>query len=196
MSEQVNKTSLLEGFVDGLSGGSQGRLDSASRSEWLQKYIPKPVRAVAPYATEEAPGAILRERYQGNQMQGNWRNPGSVPNIAEEFIRTPLPRTTQGLMEKKKFVLGKVAQMAPEMFESVQDVFDNNPEQLPELAQVLSMKMPQFFEKDKYNRFDGRILSEKDKQKAIKDTLLKTDISSIEQAKIITKLNKEGLFEG
>jgi hypothetical protein len=119
-----------------------------------------------------------------------------VPNIPEQLIRTPLPRNTQQLQEKKPFVLAKIAQMMPEMFDAVKDVFDNNPENLGELAQVISMQMPHVFEKDKYNRFDGRILSEKDKQMAIKDTLLRKDINSIQQAKIITKLNQEGIFEG
>lgn len=123
------------------------------------------------------------------------RMPQSIKNIPEELIRTPLPRTTDGLMKNKPFVLAKVAQMMPDMFEAVKDVYENNPESLPELAQVIAMKMPHVFEKDKYNRFDGRILSEQDKQKAIKDTLLNTKISTIEQARIITKLNKEGLYD-
>lgn len=124
------------------------------------------------------------------------RMPQSVPNIPEQFIRTPLPRTTEGLMKNKNFVLGKVAQMMPDMFEAVQDTYEHDPEMLGQIAQVLAMKMPHIFERDKYNRFDGRILSEKDKQMAIKDTLLKNDLSSIEQAKIITRLNKEGLYDG
>ena len=119
----------------------------------------------------------------------------NVPNIPEQFIRTPLPRSTDGLMKKKNFVLGKVAQMMPEMFESVKDTYEHEPERLSEIAQVLAVKMPHLFERDKYNRFDGRILSEADKQVAIKDTLLRKDLSPIDQAKIITRLNKEGLYE-
>lgn len=195
-SENVNKTSILERFVDGLSGGSQGRLDGAARTEWYEKAIPAPVRAVVPYALEETPGVIYRQNFQGKEdMGGTWRNPSSVPNIPEQLIRTPLPRSTQGLIDKKPFVLAKIAQMMPEMLDAVKDVYENNPENLGELAQVISMKMPHVFEKDKYNRFDGRILSEVDKQKAIKDTLLNEKINSIEQAKIITKLNKEGIYE-
>ena len=129
------------------------------------------------------------------QQQENNRTPQSVPNLPEAFIRTPLPRSTSELMQKKNFVLGKVAQMMPEMLEAVQDAYEHEPERIGEIAQVLSMKMPHLFERDKYNRFDGRILSEKDKQKAIKDTLLRKDISSIEQAKIITRLNQEGLYD-
>lgn len=130
-----------------------------------------------------------------NREPNRGRRPDSVMNLPEELIRTPLPRTTQGLMEKKNFVLAKIAQQAPDMLESVQDVFENSPERLPELAQVIAMKMPQFFERDKYNRFDGRILTEQDKARAIKDTLGDTRLNSIEQAKIITKLNKEGLYD-
>ena len=195
-SSNVNKTSMLEGTVDGFLGGSQGRLDRASSKEWWQKSIPKPVRAVIPYALEETPGVIYRQNMEGQGMKGNYRDPSSVPNIPEQLIRTPLPRSTSGLLDKKPFVLAKIAQMMPEMLDAVQDVYDNNPENLSELAQVISMKMPHVFEKDKYNRFDGRIVSEVDKQKAIKDTLLNNGLSSIEQAKIITRLNKEGLFEG
>jgi hypothetical protein len=122
------------------------------------------------------------------------RMPQSVPNIPEELIRTPLPRSTQSLMEKKSFVLAKVAQMMPEMYEAVSDTYKHEPERLGEIAQVLSMKAPHLFERDKYNRYDGRILSEKDKAQAIKDTLLRKDISSVQQSKIITRLNQTGEF--
>jgi hypothetical protein len=194
--QHLEKTNFIEGALKDAFGGSQGRLDAASWKESYQNIVPDPVRALVPYATQEVPGAIYRQKVQGKEnMKGNFRNPGSVPNIPEELIRTPLPRTTDGLMKNKKFVLAKVAQMAPEMFEAVQDTYDRDPEMLSEIAPVLAQKMPHFFERDKYNRFDGRIMNEADKQKAIKDTLLRKDIGSIEQAKIITKLNKEGLYD-
>lgn len=195
--QHLEKTNAVEGMLDGLLGGSQGRLDTAARKEWWQKNIPSPVRAVVPYAAEEAPGAIYRQNFEGKSPTGNWRTPQGIPdmNIPEELIRTPLPRTTEGLIEKKAFVLAKVAQIMPEMFEAVKDTFDREPERLGEIAQVLSMKAPQHFERDKYNRFDGRILSEKDKAQAIKDTLLRKDMSSIDQSKIITKLNQTGEFD-
>lgn len=126
----------------------------------------------------------------------NNRKPQSVPNIPEQFIRTPLPRSTQGLMQNKNFVLGKIAQMAPEMFEGIKDVFDHDPERLTELAPVIAQQMPHLFTRDKYNRFDGRIMSEKDKQRAIQDTLTNSSLNSIQQAEIITKLNKDGLYDG
>lgn len=158
-----------------------------------------PVEAESSLYTDQTPPPVeVIENDPDHPMnqQGKGRMPQSVPNIPEQFIRTPLPRTTEGLMKNKNFVLGKVAQMMPEMFEAVQDTYEHEPEMLGEIAQVLSMKMPHLFERDKYNRFDGRILSEQDKAKAIKDTLLNSNISSIEQAKIITKLNKEGLYDG
>lgn len=130
-----------------------------------------------------------------NRDQGQGRKPNSVPNIPEELIRTPLPRTTQGLIEKKGFVLAKIAQMAPDMLEAVKDTYDHDPEMLSQLAPVIAQRMPHFFERDKYNRFDGRIMNEADKSKAIKDTLGDSRLSTIEQAKIITRLNKEGLYD-
>lgn len=145
-------------------------------------------------ALNRLPVEVINNR-ENQPVQVPYRKPQSVPNLPEELIRTPLPRTTNGLIEKKGFVLAKIAQMAPEMLEAVTDVFDNNPEMLPDLAQVIARKMPHFFERDKYNRFDGRIMTEADKAKAIKDTLGDTRLSTIEQAKIITRLNKEGLYD-
>lgn len=194
---QFEKTNAIEGVLDNMRGGSQGRLNSADTLEWWQNHIPKPARAVIPYMLEETPGAVFRQNLQGQEMRGHYRGPaGGVENIPEQLIRTPLPRSTEGLMQKKPFVLAKIAQMMPEMYEAVKDVYDHNPENLGELAQVIAMKMPHFFEKDKYNRFDNRIVSEADKQKAIKDILLKKDINAIAQAKLITKLNQEGIYEG
>lgn len=147
---------------------------------------------------KRAPVELYNNMDRENYVEQNppMQKQTSVPNIPEQLIRTPLPRSTEGLNKNKPFVLKKVAQMAPEMFEAVKDVYENNPENLGELAQVLAMKMPHFFEKDKYNRFDGRILTEKDKSQAIKDTLLRKDVDAIAQGKIITLLNREGLFEG
>lgn len=156
-------------------------------------------RARMGQALETAPGKVLMDGVNRmpvevyNNHQG--RKPQSVANLPEELIRTPLPRTTAALMEKKNFVLAKIAQMAPEMLEAVKDTYDRDPEMLSELAPVIAMKMPHFFERDKYNRFDGRIMSEQDKAKAIKDTLGDTRLSTIEQAKIISRLNKEGLYD-
>lgn len=190
---QLEKTNMFEPLVNSMLGGSQGRLDRAARKEWIDKYIPKPVRTVVPYAAEETPGAIYRQQV----MPKNDRDPmANVDNIPEQLIRTPLPRTTEGLMEKKPFVLAKVAQMAPEMFESVKDIYDHNPEQLGEVSQVLAMKMPHFFERDKFDRFDGRVMSEKGKALAIKDITGNEALNSIEQGKLITKLNKTGEYLG
>lgn len=129
-----------------------------------------------------------------NRQQNSGRSPQSA-NLPEQLIRTPLPRTTTGLMENKNFVLSKIAQMAPDMLEAVKDTYENDPEMLGQLAPIIAQKMPHFFERDKYNRFDGRIMNEADKQKAIKDTLGDSRLSTIEQAKIITRLNKEGLYD-
>lgn len=149
---------------------------------------------------ESAGGQAVRnyvERFPVEAINNNkGRSPQSVPNIPEQFIRTPLPRTTKEMLENKNFVLGKVAQMAPEMFEGIKDVFDHDPERLSEIAPVLAQKMPHLFTRDKYNRFDGRIVTEKDKAAAIKDTLSNTSLNSIQQSAIITKLNKEGLYDG
>lgn len=144
-------------------------------------------------AITRLPVEVINNREQS--PGGNWRKPQSTPNIPEELIRTPLPRTTKGLMDNKVFVLAKIAQMAPDMLEAVKDTYAHDPEMLGQLAPVIAQRMPHFFERDKYNRFDGRIMNEADKQKAIKDTLGDTRLSTIEQAKIITRLNKEGLYE-
>lgn len=170
--------------VDTIPGEITRKAFKRAPVEILNNHMQPPVEVI-----EDDPSHPMNQ-------QGKGRMPQSVPNIPEQFIRTPLPRTTEGLMKNKTFVLGKVAQMMPEMFEAVKDTYDHEPEMLGEIAQVLSLKMPHLFERDKYNRFDGRILSEKDKQAAIKDTLLKNELSSIEQAKIITRLNKEGLYDG
>lgn len=145
-------------------------------------------------------GAVFRnyvERFPTEAVNNNkqGRRPDSI-NIPEELIRTPLPRTTEGLRKNKNFVLAKVAQMAPDMFEAVKDTYEREPEMLSEIAPVLAQKMPHFFERDKYNRFDGRIMNEMDKSRAIKDTLSNSNLNSIQQAEIISKLNKDGIYDG
>lgn len=186
---RLTKGSMWDSIVDTFNPASVG----VGRARVGQGLDTAPGQALT-RGLKRAPVEIFNNN---REPQSVGRMPQSISNIPEEFIRTPLPRTSEGLIKHKKLVLGKIAQMTndPMLLEGAMEVYDHNPENLPELATMLSQKFPHFFEKDKYNRFDGRIVSEVDKQKAIKDTLLRTDISSIEQAKIITRLNKEGLYD-
>jgi hypothetical protein len=155
----------------------------------------KAAQTPAGKAAGEVMTRIPVEMINNQPMEGNWRQPQSVPNIPEQFIRTPLPRSTRELIQNKNFVLGKVAQMAPEMFEAIKDTFDHDPEMLSELAPVLAQKMPHLFARDKYDRFDGRVMTEQGKNRAMKDTLGDTSLNSIQQAEIISKLTKDGTYD-
>jgi len=119
------------------------------------------------------------------------REPQSVP---EQFIRTPLPRNTDEILENREFVLGKTAQMAPEMFDQLKDLMDNDPDIMRDTLPLLVQQMPHLFARDKYNRVDGKIMDPEMRVRATKDTMNRDDLSNHDKIKMISDLNKTGEF--
>lgn len=152
----------------------------AKRFKGLEKAAPKIIRSI-PQATRELRG----------------REPQSVEEapLAEQLMRTPLPRNSEEALEKKDFVLAKVAQQAPEMFDHVKEVMENQPEALPEIMPALVMAAPNLFTRDKYNRVDGKILDPQLKELATKDTMDNDELSYLNKTLILNKLNKTGQFD-
>jgi hypothetical protein len=119
---------------------------------------------------------------------------GNGLNIPETLVRTPIPRTTEGIIQNKNFVKMKIAQQAPQLFDQISEILDHNPEYIGDLLPVIQKVAPHMFPKDEYNRIDGKIISPVDKQRAIKDTMDNDSISNTEKIAKIHKLNKTGEF--
>jgi hypothetical protein len=123
------------------------------------------------------------------------KRPDSTKNVPEAVIRTKLPRTTEELIENKEMVKAKVAQMAPEFFDGVSEALDN-PYELSKVMPLVVQRFPNLFMPDRYNRFDGKVLSDQDKMEASDDILNRDDLSDYQKAEILSHLNKTGRLVG
>lgn len=144
-----------------------------------------PALKIAPTAMAEMLKGI------GGVVEG--RSPQSV-NIPEELVRTPVPRSTEEILQKKDFVKMKIAQMYPDMYEQVSETLDNYPEYIEDMLPLMAVQMPGLFPKDKYNRIDGKIFSPADKARAIRDVNKDNTLSTTQKALKIQKLNLTGEF--
>jgi hypothetical protein len=127
-------------------GGDSAALQGASMREAVDK-VPFLPRAVGAEAIQQAPGVIIR-REMNEQMPSvppQAGVPSYLRNLPKDLINTPLPRSTEELKKNKGFVLAKVAQEAPSMFEAIKDVLENQPENLPALAAMATKVAPTLF---------------------------------------------------
>jgi hypothetical protein len=200
--QSYGRTGVLDEVIERVSGSSQGRLGAANIKE-VYEGLPSfldPAKAVIPYALEETPGALYREKYQGN-MKGNWRNPQSI-NASDmtpmEVAKARLPRTTEGLIQNKELVIAKLAVngVPPNMINTITQALNEEPESVQALAPMIMSQFPTLFEKSKYNMFDGKIIDPAERAKAADDISKRDDLSSIQRAKIISELNKTGKYLG
>jgi hypothetical protein len=193
--ESYGRTGMLDRGVEGASGSSQGRLDSATLKENYNKYVPESIRAILPYGLEEAPGAILRQKFQGNEIKGNWRNPASTMITPKQMVQYRIPRTTQGILDNKEMVMGKLIQngIPDEMIEMVAQALDSDQESLSDIAPLIISQFPTLFEKSKYQVFDG-VIAATDRAKAADAISKRDDMNSIQRAKAIDGINKSGKF--
>lgn len=145
---------------------------------------------VVPFAREAIESGQLPPEENPRNMGPQASIPRRLQNLPMELIKTPLPRSTEELMKNKNFVLAKIAQEAPSMFGAIKDVMENQPDKLPALASMAAQQVPQLFEQDKYNSFDGVIMDPKMKIMAMDDVRGNDSLSSIEKAKMFKKIQK------
>jgi hypothetical protein len=126
-------------------------------------------------------------------IQDYMNQPEGISEI--DIIKTPLPRTTKAILENKEFVKAKIHMYAPQMESIVADTLDNDPDAIAGLLPVIMMQFPQIFQRDPYNRVDGKIMDPNLKAKARKDILQNKDYSSGEKAKRLSDLNESGYLE-
>ena len=182
----ANTAYIAENALEKLGGGDKGmltRADIAGKLESIPEGIRRPVRrAVKDYPTRLASDYFMHDD-------------NDLSKLPEKLVKTTVPRTTQGILDNLDFVKMKLAQQAPQFYETFMDVVENNPQQLDQLLPWVEMRMPHIFDYDKYNRINGKIHDEQMKVKARKDVMHDDNLSNIEKAKIIQKLNKTGEFD-
>lgn len=116
-----------------------------------------------------------------------------VDDVAEQLMLTPIPRSSDAILQNKDFFLAKVAQQMPAAYDAIKYVVDKQPEKIKEIMPTLVHGMPQFFESDKYQRVDG-IVPVPLRQMAEKDLWQRDDLSLEEKTETNHKLNQTGEY--
>lgn len=179
--------------IRGLAGGGErGMLMRARGGEIMRGAYD----AMVPEMAQPAVETTIKQMPARESVKFLERDEGRSPqSIPEELVRTPLPRSSEEIIANKDFILAKVAQQAPEMFDAIRDTIERDPQAISEVLPALVMAAPHLFERDPYNRIDGKIVDPKMREKATQDTMGDDDLSYLEKTLIINKLNKTGIFD-
>lgn len=193
---RFSRPGVLETAWEGLTGEQEGALKRANFIEGYQKYAPQQIRRMMPEAVQKTPGVLFRQQIQENDRGG--RRPQSISpairSIPEEVVKTPLPRNGEELLQKKNLTLAKFAQQAPEAYEDVKYLMEEDPEAFLELIPQIAQKVPHLFQRDKYNSFNGRIIDPTMMQRAISDIHQNKQMNNFQKSEAIQRiLNKEPL---
>lgn len=195
--------------MGGLIGGGVGTAAGAGGAVYRSSAKQFPGKRARMWKAAEQEGTGVRLPFLGSKaiekeeveqsrtpqsviMEGLNRN--KVPNLPEEIIRTKLPRTVDEIMKNADFLLMKVAQEAPEMFDLVKDTLQDDPDGFREILPQLTQQAPELFVRDKYNRVDNMIMDPKDQIAAREDTMKDDNKTLMEKMEIINHLNKTGEF--
>lgn len=149
-----------------------------------------------PYKAYTGPGvpAALATRSLTGEEQG--RQPQSIIT-ADTVAQYEIPRDTARIMGEQDMVMAKLQMevkdpqilgMASQLFSGLQ----RNPESVKPMISQLANMFPQIFEKDKYNRFDGKV-DPAIVPIAIED-IRKSQMPTIEKASKIESLYNTGLL--
>lgn len=139
----------------------------------------------------EAPKALPSDSYK---MFPNL-NPKSTMITPRQMIDYKIPRTTQGILDNKEMVIGKLQQnnVPDELVATIAQALDNDHEAVANIAPLVIQQFPNIFERSKYQVFDG-IIAATDRAKAADAIAKREDMNSIQRAKAIDGINKSGKF--
>ena len=181
------------------AAGEPTRLSRAKIGRGTE-HVPQGIKDYSSNATSMAPTKMMsqefidRDEYVTREPQGQISGSPHIENLPLELVQTPLPRNSSEWINQKQFVLAKIAQEAPDLLDSVRNIIERQPEDLPDLISGASQAYPHLFVKDQYGRIDGKIVDPINRETATKDTMRRDDLDSQQKAVIIQLLNTTGEF--
>lgn len=127
----------------------------------------------------------------------NGRSPdsiGQMNNIPKMLANTPIPRDSKLILKNKEFVKAKVAMSMPDALPSLEQALDDNPAALDDALPILIQMAPNLFERDTYNRINGKMYDPQDRIKALKDIYQDEEMSNTEKAMISNNIALKGMM--
>lgn len=124
----------------------------------------------------------------------NPENKGSMIT-PKQMINYKIPRSTQGILDNKEMVMGKLIQngVPDELVNTIAQALDTDSEDIANIAPMIVAQFPHIFEKSKYQVFDG-VIASTERAKAADAISKREDMNSVQRAKAINGINKSGKF--
>lgn len=144
--------------------------------------VPLDKRAMMQRGISLIPGEFM------DRTGDNSRQPQSIP---QQLSLVRFPRNTEFFKNNKEAVTLKIAQSKPELLDHVEALY-LQPEKLHNILPLLSAQMPELFDDDPYNRFDGEVQDPQMRIKARKDIMKDDSLNNTQKFNMINKMNKTG----
>jgi predicted nucleic acid-binding protein len=113
----------------------------------------------------------------------------------KQMINYKIPRSTQGILDNKEMVMGKLIQngVPDELINTIAQALDTDSEDIANIAPLIVAQFPNIFEKSKYQVFDG-VIASTERAKAADAISKREDMDSVQRARAINGINKSGKF--
>jgi hypothetical protein len=162
--------------------------------EVAEKYPEEMARVLGTGSRQVRDNYVMENKNKFPKVFG--REPQSV-NIEDAKI----PSTTEGILQNKELVLEKLAslQVSDKIYRAMAYGMNKSPKSLPNVIPLLMMEYPDSFEKEPENDYmllDGKFIDSNEAAAAADSTSKRTDLSSIEKARIINEINKNKRWIG
>jgi hypothetical protein len=115
-----------------------------------------------------------------------------------QVAKMKLPRSTKGLLENKELVIAKLAMnnVPDDLIKTVSHALNNNPAAVEKLGGMVVSMFPGLFEDSKYALFDGKLVNPQEAALVNKDVKKDEKLTSIQKAKIRSRVNDKGEYIG
>ena len=179
-------------------GSPESGLGMAAAKENLDAIIPKKLQSAGRLLIEETPFQGIRyidPSVPTVQPPYRKEDPRSTMISPREMINFRIPRSTQGILQNKELVIGKLAQnnVPDELISTITQALNDDHEAVSNIAPMIIQQFPGIFERSKYEAFDG-IIASTDRARAADAISKKDDMNSIQKAKAINGINKSGIL--
>lgn len=142
--------------------------------------------------------AVSQEPFSPNNREG--REPQSVDpmrmiqeygNVNYMVADTQIPRDTDWIKAHPKISVARIMQKSPDLAYQVQMALDSkNDTMLRKAMPIIAEQIPEIFEYDEYNAFDGKIIDPKMRRAYTDKIMADDDLDFFQKATIIDHLNR------
>lgn len=193
----VSEMAQIPGIKQAITAGRVGLEEAPfAANRYLDPSIPQYIQRPQEQQPE-APAGFERPKALPSSSYNMFPNlaPKSTMITPKQMINYKIPRSTQGILDNKEMVMGKLIQngVPDELINTIAQALDTDSEDIANIAPLIVAQFPNIFEKSKYQVFDG-VIASTERAKAADAISKREDMNSVQRAKAINGINKSGKF--